>query len=210
MWYSDYMLGKLLPKITVRTVVGFWALIVVAFYLKILDVSFIDGAAINKVQLVKQYLISKIQYISGTLCLFLPFINNVFFLKWLSCKYLHLETYNIILIWIKTGALSGPKDWHVAGVRSKVTIGLLICPQWIAGEEACPRGHRAAIVSSSMRGSEVKKSINADQVDFIDGGKTNMRRGVFVVLDSWVTVFKRDYFMNSHEGVEALGKTGSS
>lgn len=130
-----------------------------AFYLKILDVSFIDGAAINKVQLVKQYLISKIQYISGTLCLFLPFINNVFFLKWLSCKYLYLETYNIILIWIKTGALSGPKDWHVASVRSKVTIGLLICPQWIAGEEASPRGHRAAIVSSSMRDQRLRSPL---------------------------------------------------
>lgn len=52
--------------------------------------------------------------------------------------------YIIILIWIKIGALSDPKDRHLAATISKVTIGLVICPQWVGGE-GCAGGHRADI-----------------------------------------------------------------
>lgn len=38
------------------------------------------------------------------------------------------------------GSLSDPKDRNLPGMRSQVTIGLVICPQSMGAEEGCPVG----------------------------------------------------------------------
>lgn len=108
-------------------------------YIKILDASFIDDPAIKCTSKAVSYFKNLI-YIRNTLY-FLCFINN----NYLN---VYMLKHIIILIWIKIGALSGPKDRHLASITSKVTIGLVICPQWVGGEEGCAAGHRADISAS--------------------------------------------------------------
>lgn len=104
-------------------------------YIKNLDAYFTDDLAIKFSSKAVSYFKNLI-YIRNTLY-FLCFISN----NYLS---VYLLNHIIILIWIKIGALNGPRDRYLASIISKATIGL-ICPQWVGGEEGCAGGHRADI-----------------------------------------------------------------
>lgn len=79
------------------------------------------------------------------------------------------------------------------------------------GEEGYPGGSEDWIVSSSVAGSQVKKSINADQVDFMDGGKTVTMKSyswpIYAKVTSNHELQHSKEWMRTHEGAEVLEKT---